>query len=247
VSNMIVFNPLPMAAVTSPAGYTGGDNLLTPDPKEVAVTMLGPGVGSFDIDMGAAVTIDTLLLGGLSAGNYLYAFASATGMGTGITTLAFPGGPTNAAPYGFLKLAQPVTSRYFRIQAGTSVALFTLGVIALGLSFQPTHNREWGGGRLLIDTGSKERLLGGGFGIGRGVRKAAYRWTFGDLLDAELDALWNLALDRGETSAIVVVEDPAETVGLGNRIHYGLFDRFEAFERQNPSQTRWALSVEDWV
>lgn len=247
MSTMIVVAPLRISAVAVPASWTGGNNLLTPDPKEVTATLSGPGVGFIDIDMGAPVTVDTLFLGGMTSGSFLQSFSQATGMGTGVVNIVAPGGPTNAAPHGFVRLAQPVTSRYFQIGAGTPVAALTLGVIVLGLAFQPTHNREWGGGRLLVDTGNKERLLGGGFGIGEGVRKAAYQWTFGDLSDAEVEALWNLAMSRGETSTIVVVEDPAETAGLGNRIHYGLFDRFEAFGRQNPSQTRWSLSMEEWV
>lgn len=248
MSNMIIFKPLPISEVVPQLASTGAANLLTPDPKEVWAATLGAGAYALYIDMGSAVTIDSLFVGGLNAGAFLYTFYKAADMaGGGLVALYTPAAPTAASPYGFVRLAAPTSSRYFRI----SIANFSVGpqagVIALGLAFQPTHNREWGGGRLLIDTGSKERLLGGGFGIGEGVRKAAYQWTFGDLLDAEVEALWDLAKDRGETSPIVVVEDPADTAGLGNRIHYGLFDRFEPYTRQGAGRTRWALSMEEWV
>ena len=123
----------------------------------------------------------------------------------------------------------------------------SIGVLLVGLAFQPAHNQEWGAGRQPIDTGVKDPLLGGGFGILEGARKARYRWTLGDLTEAEADALYGLALDQGETSPLLVVEDPDATMGLNERLHYGLFDGFEAYERANPSQTRWGLSVTQWV
>jgi hypothetical protein len=121
------------------------------------------------------------------------------------------------------------------------------GALIVSRAFQPTWNKEWGSGRRPIDTGSREPLIGGGFGIGRGVRKRAYSWTLGDLPDAEVDAIEDIALACGETSPLVVVEDPEVDAGLVRRIHYGLFDRFEAFERKAVGVTRWSLSIIGWV
>lgn len=125
--------------------------------------------------------------------------------------------------------------------------ILQVGLLLVGVAFQPTHNREWGSGRQIVDTGSREPLLGGGFGIGEGVRKAVFRWNLGDLTDAEVESLYDMALDRGETRPILVVEDPDATTGLNERIHYGLFDRFDAYERLGPGRTTWALSVTQWV
>lgn len=249
MGNMIIVKPLPVAAVAAdnPAIMSGVANLLTPDPKEICVGLVGAGVYLINFDMGAPVTIDTLFTGGMRSGSYLYNFSSATGMGTGLVSLYAPFAPTPASPHGFVRLAEPVTSRYFQIGVGDQSAGCYLGLLVLGLAFQPTWNREWDGGRLPIDTGSKVRLLGGGFGLEEGARKAGYAWTFGDLSDTEVDALYELALDRGEGKPLVVVEDPDITAGLYRRIHYGLFDRFERYARRNPRQTRWALSIEQWV
>ncbi|HYI39983.1 MAG TPA: hypothetical protein VE053_06665 [Allosphingosinicella sp.] len=248
MSNMLICQPLPISSVAAaiPAFSTGVSNLLTPDPKEIWTGTVGSGTLELNIDMGATVTVDTIFVGGMN-GSFLSAFRGGTGMGTGMVDLYAPGAPTNAAPYGFSRLAASAVKRYFQISISNLSTHPSAGVVLFGLSFQPTHNREWGGGRQLIDTGAKESLLGGGFGIGQGARKAAYRWTFGDLTDAEVEALWTVAKDRGETSPVLVVEDPADTANLGARIHYGLFEKFEAFERQNPSQTRWALSMTEWT
>jgi hypothetical protein len=245
MSNMIIVKPLAISTATAP-GSSGALNILTPDPKEVVV---GGGAGTYfmNIDMGSSVTIDTVFLGGLSSGTYLSALRSATGMGTGTVSLYSPGAPTVAAPYGFKKLAAPVASRYFQVDFGNPSAAPMAGVLVLGLAFQPTFNREWGSGRPIIDTGAKEPLLGGGFGIGEGARKGGFRWTFGDLTDAEIETLYDLAKDRGETRSILVCEDPDDTTNLGKRLHYGLFDRLEVFERANPSQTRWSMSMTEWV
>jgi hypothetical protein len=249
MSNMIIFKPLTIAAAAAvvPGSSTGVSNLLTPDPKEVWSGTAGAGVYEIDFDMGGAVTINAILVTGMWPGTSLFGLYSATAMGSGFAGVYLPAGPDNAAPHAFRHLSAPVTSRYWRGIFSGNPGNPVVGILALGLAFQPTHNREWGGGRTVIDTGTKERLRGGGFGIDEGVRKAGYRWVFGDLLDSEVDALWDLALDRGEGRPIVVVEDPADAPGLARRIHYGLFDAFEPYGRQNPGQTRWALSMEEWV
>lgn len=258
MSNMVIFKPLPISAVAT-GGGSGASNLLTPDPKEVWTSETFDANHNIDIDLGSTQSIDSFLVGYTTydgPGAAGPATLSITG-GTSYTATtisaaaAFLAASSSSSPvrkHSFRKIAAPVNARYVRlniVQSDNDAS--TVGIVAIGLAFQPTYNREWGGGRQVIDTGTKEGLLGGGFGIGEGARKAAYRWTLGDLTDAEVEALYALTLDRGETRPAVVIEDPDATSGLNERIHYGLFDRFEAYERMNPSQTRWSLSLTEWV
>jgi hypothetical protein len=69
------------------------------------------------------------------------------------------------------------------------------------------------------------------------------------LSDALRRQLWALALDRGERKPVLVVEEPdsEDSAGANERIHYGTFDRFEAYERRDPNDTAWALSMTEWV
>jgi hypothetical protein len=254
MSNMAIMKPIAPNAINDGNGNIGSmANLLTPDPKEVILHSSGVGGASIQVDLGSSQLIDSFFLGGMSypSGSSL----SITG-GSGSYTSSTHFSGSLVAPsavsspqrqFQFVRLSAPVSNRYIQFVLTKGSVNATIGLVLVGLSFQPTYNREWGSGRSIIDTGSKEGLLGGGFGIGEGARKAGYRWTFGDLSDAEIDRLYDLALDRGETRPVVAVEDPDQTTGLNERIHYGLFDKFEAFERQNPSQTRWSLSMSEWV
>lgn len=256
MSNMIILRPLPVAAYSG--SYTSIENAFTPDPKEVAVGFHGGSSEYVDIDLGAVVSVDTFFQGFTNAlPTAVWAIQVRETMGGTITSTVLNNtlirSPDGIGPryHALHKTAAPVLARYLRIwfaQAATSAdPAPRLGVLAVGLAFRPTYNREWGGGRRIIDTGARESLLGGGFGIGEGAIKAAYQWTFGDLSDAETDALYALALARGETRPVIVVEDPDKTAGLMERIHYGLFTRFESFERRSQDKTRWSLTLEQWV
>lgn len=245
MSNMIILDPLDVSAVTVSSG-TGADNLKTPSPREVWVAGAA-GNATITIDLGAVYAVDTAVL----------CFTNLAAGDTVTTETAQAANFSDAAP---LDARQVVDSynithvlltgalrnaRHVRFSIATG-ATPRVGVVCIGAKFQPTWNREWGGGRQIIDTGSKEALLNGDFGIGEGVRKSGFRWTFGDLTGDETEILYNLGLNRGETRTVVVVEDPDNTAGLIGRIHYGLFDRFEEYSRQNVNLTRWSLSVTGW-
>lgn len=252
MSNMLVIKPILPTGGGASRG-TGYANLLTPDPKEIWTdTTVGSNV-TFSFFLGGTISINFVMLG------FITAAAAAT--------MKVTAGVGNYTDFtlrntSLIQTTGALGPRYHGIWSGTPVSVsdvqitlnqpagadpITAGVLLVGSAFQPTYNREWGSGRQVIDTGSKEALLGGGFGVGEGARKAGYRWTLGDLSDAEVASLYAIALDRGETRPIVVVEDPDNTAGLNERIHYGLFDRFEAYERANPQQTRWSLSMTEWV
>lgn len=116
----------------------------------------------------------------------------------------------------------------------------------LGLSFQTEYGEERGGGGIIEDTGTVERLFGGGFGIDEGVATTGYQWTFGDLQDAERRQLFQIVKRLRTTRSFLMVENPAQTDGLNERIHWGNLRKLEAYERIDPRNSKWALSMWDW-
>ncbi|QHL90709.1 hypothetical protein GVO57_07495 [Sphingomonas changnyeongensis] len=116
----------------------------------------------------------------------------------------------------------------------------------VGQRFVAGHER--GAGRQLRDSSVKEDLPDGGFAIVEGVVRASLKWRFVGLSDASRRRLWALAYRRGETRPVLVIEEPdSEAAGADERIHYGLFDRFDAYERADPNDNAWALSMTEWV
>lgn len=261
MSKMIIFRPIKPTSVVATAGMfastagLGEGNLLTPEPKEVYDDNGGGGVKYLSFDLGAVHQLDCFLLGFIRGGSPGIFFSVAGGIAahaefalTGVFGLAQSSSAAPKRRHAFVQIAAPIAARYVRIELNANDVNFnTIGIAAFGRAIKTTHNREKGGGRSIIDTGSKESRQDGGFGIGHGTRKAGFRWTWGDLSDDEIEAIYDLGLEVGETNPIVVVEDPDPTTGLNERIHYGLFDRFEVYERGDPEKHRWALSVTQWV
>lgn len=256
MGNILIVQPLAISAVAVSRG-SGAANLATPDPKEVWLDSAVSTAANLDIDFGSAQTFDTVLLGYVSppaagatwtlsrsndgsswtvfkASGALRAIDSASSSPS--RTHAFWNGAAQTARYLRIAVTQPASN-----------PVLSAGLVVAGKAFVPTYNKEWGAGRRVIDTGTATALIGGGFANVQGARKAAYNWIFGDLSDAEVDALYELALAIGETSPVLVVEDPAATTGQRNRIHYGQFTGLKAYERRNPKQTRWEWTIEEWV
>jgi hypothetical protein len=255
MSNLLILSPVPIPAVAASRG-SGAMNLLSADPREVWADSASGTAATIDIDLGVVRTIDTIFLGHVLPPHATATWAITAGAATytdgvlvGTTALRVPdvAGRSPALSHAFWH-GLPVAVRYIRLtitQPGGSPAL-SAGVLLVGASFVPEYPQEWGSGRKPIDTGSVTSLPNGGFAVVEGVRKAAWSWTLGDLTDAELDALWELALDRGESRPLLVVENFAATAGLRRRIRYGLFRQLRAFERSKPNRTRWELTIEDW-
>ncbi|RIA44037.1 hypothetical protein DFR49_2273 [Hephaestia caeni] len=256
MARILILAPTAIAAITASRGSAIA-NLLTPDPKEVWADSASGSAATIDIDLGTSRAIDTVFLG--------YARAPAAAASWTISGGAASYTDSVIKPAGALRVpdrvgAAPTVShalwhgtaanvRYIRLaltQPAGQPALMA-GVVMAGQAFVPSFDKEWGAGRRIIDTGTKTSLPGGGFGTVEGARKGGYSWTLGDLTTAEVDALYDLALDRGETRPVLVVEDPAASTGLRNRIHYGTFDRFRSFERRDPKRSRWELGIEQWV
>jgi len=254
MGKLLIVEPAPIAAmVITPTG-TGGSNPLTPDPKEIYDRGTA-GTVQIDIDMGAAVALDSFFLGFTNASDTATMIVqTGTGLGSGLSTIEGQT-PIRAADaigersHGFRHLDSPVTSRYWRIAFYSEgmTANNQFGILLVGKAFSPEWDREWGSGRRPIDTGKATQLIGGGFGIEKGARKAAFSWTFGDLTDAETQELWAMTMRLGATDPLLVVENASDTVGVNEQLHYGLFSRLDQFERRRPEETKWQLEIEQWV
>lgn len=256
MKNLLILQPMPIAAVATSRG-SGGANLLTPDPREVWMDT-ATGAVTLDLDLGQVRTINTIFLGYLQP-----AAAAATWAITGGTTdytsvfiatsaaLRVPdvAGRSPALSHAlWFGEATTASVRYVRLTvtqpAGSSP--LSAGVVMVGRSFTPSWGHEWGSGRRPIDTGSVTALPDGGFAVVEGVRKSSWAWTLGDLTDDEVDTLFEISLDRGESRPLLVVEDPDRTAGLRRRVHYGIFRQFREYERASKGRSRWELRIEDW-
>lgn len=253
MSNILIMNPYEPAAISATRG-SGVDNLLTPDPKENWIDSVSGSDVTISLDLGSARQVDSFFVGYTNA-------AGSTDMG--ITYgVSVPGDAGFIATRSMLPSTRAASGRRHTVTywPGTNVvryvdftfnkptgAALRIGVIAVGAAFVPEYNQEWGAGRQVVDLSTVEELAGGGFARELAARKASYRWTLGDLDQDEVDRLYALALDRGNSQPMLVVEDPDLTDGQSERCHWGLFNRLDSYERVNPNLNRWAFSINQWV
>lgn len=255
MANLMILSPAGIDEIAVSRG-SGAANLLTPDPREVWADSTTGTAATIDIDLGAARPIDTVYLGHVRppAADATWTIQGGTASYTATTIKA--SGPlrandaTGQAPELSHALwhGDPVNVRLIRISVTQPAGdPLTAGVVMAGSAFVPTWNMEWGAGRRPIDLSTVTQLVTGGFGIVEGARKAGFSWTLGDLTDDEVEALYAIAIERGASLPVLVVEDPAATAGLRNRIHYGLFESFRKYERRLPGKTVWELGIEQWI
>lgn len=244
-----IVTPLAIASVTVSDG-TGSANLLTASTRE---TWRAGSVGSstIDLDLGAVVSLDTVFLG------FANASASAT---LSISTISGPGGAgltvispsallrvphsIGARHHAFRRLAAPVSTRYLRIsvhQVAGSVPL-QVGILLVGLAIERPY--EYRAGRVALDLSKKTELKDGGYGIDKAAIVSSYRFTLSGLTDEQVEELWQIVMTVGESSPLLIVEGH-DTVRFSH-LHYGLFQRLEPYEREEPEDTRWGLSIRDW-
>lgn len=247
----------PVAATLGYGTGTGPERALTPNPKE-AWALPQTAQSAFyvlDLDFGAVKTFDSFFLGYVSVNSgrtwSVENIDSAGGPGAGqpISGLAIAASGYGPPYHAFAKLDTPITARMIRIvvQQSAGSPAFNIGTVQVGLSFQTEYGEERGGGGIIEDTGSVERLFGGGFGIDEGVATTGYSWTFGDLQDAERRQLFQIVKRLRTTRSFLMVENPAQTEGLNERIHWSLFRKLEAYERIDPRNSKWSLSCWDWA
>ena len=249
MSGVLIVEPESISATAVSSG-TGAANLLTRSPREVWVAS-STAAQIIDIDLGIARPIDSFFLGATNADAAAsWTISKATGLGAGLTAIKAAGAMRAADSMGpphhaFHRLAEPVTSRYFRLSLaqGGADPLY-VGRLIVGLAFEQW--REFGGGRQPVDTGSRQSQSDGGFGTSDGVVKALFNWTFGDLTNTEINRLWGISARLGLRKPCVVVEDADLAEGQNEAIHYGVFARFQSYERREADWGRWVFSHEEW-
>lgn len=270
MKNLALVEPIPPVAIAG-VGATTPENLLTFNPKEIAIIPGAAPAVNLDIDLGGLVDIDTFFLGYLTplfpwqyaqnnTGPTVAVYTGVNAQGETLrvaNNIVFFQTPTGVANpierHYFAQLAAPVTARYvrFNVNAQTSGGAnglhLNVGALAIGKAFTMTWGHEWGAGRPVEDTSEVERLFGGSFGINEGVTASGWQWNFGDLTDAETRELYALVRRRGISKTLLVVEDPEVTVGLNERCHWGLFDRLEPYERIAVGATRYGFRIRDWA
>lgn len=256
MGNILMTAPTPVAGITASRG-SGIANLLTPDPREVWLDSAVGSPVSIDIDLGVERIIDTVFLGCLFNADRAATWTITGGLAGYADQVIQPAqalrvpdrnwalrAMSHALSFGAEQLV-----RYLRvtIDPPADASPLSIGALVVGEGFQPRFNNEWGAGRGVKDTGTVTRLASGGVAVVDGVRYATYGWTLGDLSVDEADVVYEMQLAVGESRPMLVVEDPARTAGLRNRIHYGALTGLRAFERANVRQTKWQLSFEDWA
>lgn len=252
---LTIYEPFPVSASASSQGAENTSllNAFTNDPKEVYLQNSGTGRNLY-IDLGSVQTVDTFHMGFsnavLSQGR-LYScdnLAGANAVARSSAKVMRPADCKTIRASMTHQLTVPFASRYWYIQLNNLDGFaLQIGRIDLCHSFSADFDREWGSGRRPIDTGRSTALLGGGFGTQEGVRKAGYSWTFGDLTEAELETLWGIFLRRGTTQPVIVNEWEGAAVAANEKLHYGLFQRLDQFERREPNATKWGMELEEWV
>lgn len=242
MSNLSVNRPL---AATIAGNMTNPTRMSSPDPKEVAFSN-GALARTIDIDLGAAQMVGSIYLGGVS-GSTTFAVTGGTAAytTTALGDILVAPKRTAIAPRQYLLQFDPISLRYIRLSA-TLADGFQVGIAAACERFTATYGHEWGAGRYLEDTSNVARNRAGGFGIDKGAIVPGYDFTLGDLTDEERESLFDMLRKVGESSPVIVAEEPDVTNDLDARLHYGLFQRLEKYERRSVGITRWSLKVSDW-
>lgn len=229
----------------------GSQYLRTPDPKEVWKAQVS-GTLTIYADLGAVREVDTVFLGFTDAAPGTTWRIDATSSMQGANpvellaarVMALPAG-VDPRRHGFATFQQAVQTRYLRIDLTPGAqSTFSAGVLAAGKRFD--HPYEFKAGRRPIDLGERIELAGGGFGFGEGAIKSSFKFTFADLSDSAVDTLWRLVRTMGLRNPVILVEGGEGAVSQ-DQLHYGVFERFEAYEREDPADTRWSLSMQDWI
>lgn len=248
-SGIGIVAPLAITSISTSNG-TGASNLLTPSPREVW-RAAAVGTAMIDLDFGSALPVDTIFLGFTNAtpdATWSVATMSAPG-GSGLNivrstvTLRVPHA-TGTRQHGYVRLAAPVTTRYLRItvtQVGGAAPL-QVGILLAGRMIERPY--EYRAGRVALDLSKKTELVDGGFGINPGAIVSSYRFTLSGLTDEQVEELWQIVMAIGESAPLLVVEGH-EALRFSH-LHYGLFQRLEPYEREEPEDTRWGLSIRDW-
>lgn len=238
----------PIAFVPT-AGGTGAANLVTPSPREIWVAA-GAGAQSIDLDLLVVQDVDSFYLGFTNArADAVWTIQSIAGIGGAVTAthvdaqpIRLQGNIRSRYP-AFVRLPAPVNGRYFRVTVNQPATAMQIGILAVGLAIVWPY--AYGSGRVPIDTSRVTALPDGGFGVDPGIVKSAFQWRFVDLDETVLDKLWAIAEEVGESKPLVCVEGP-DYPPKATSVHWGIFRRFDYYEREDAASSKWALGIEEW-
>lgn len=262
MSTMLILDPIelnaPMVSANAETGF-GAENLTDPQPL-VLFKAKSAGSVAIDLDLGKDHSLDCVYLGytnmdasasweirSATASEGLASLANASQIRLPQTQARASFDALGPRYHAFWHSGNDFTARYIRLIITNPPAALNAGVLAVGKAFRPTFNHEWQSGRGLIDTSLKSRLRSGAMAVEAGAIVPTWRWTLGDLTDADVQKLWRIARHVGESRPILVAEDPAVTEGLHERLHYGTLRDFQEYSRESPNKTRWDFTIEEWA
>lgn len=260
MSDLLIIEPITLSQNIAVAHYTvtrgtGHANLITYDPREIFLD--GPvGNGTqINIDFGQNVAINTVYLGntnGAAGDTWGIAYGNAAAGAINITQfftnpLRLPSddvaGARGPAVYVF---PAATNMRYLRITlfrpAGQPLEV---GNLIVGNALRPFYNKDRGAQRVPLESGTRTRLSDGSLSTVAGALISGFKWVFGDLSEAEANALWGIIRRRRTTEPVLVIEDDDSL--SAESVHYCTLIDLQPYTRLDPRKTRWELSVEDWL
>lgn len=261
MSNILILSPLAIDAdgltASSAALNFPADHLRDPQPKVIWKSALS-GQVDIDVDLKADVPLDTVFLGYSNADAaatweirmatqaqgqiYLDDMASIQKSSSSLRANAQSDDPRH---HGFWTGAS-TQARYIRIRMNQASTPLELGVLAIGQSFRPQYNYDWGAGRSLSDLSTTKTLRGGQFDVVKDAIVPNWRFVLGNLSDSELDALWKITKKHGKSTPLLIVEDPDTTGDLQEALHYGTLRDINAYERRTAVKSRWEFTIQHW-
>lgn len=260
---MIILEPIALQAAwitasSTAAGFPAG-NLADEQPLAVWKAA-GAGPFTINIDLQADTSLDSVFFGFTDASTAVtWAIKAATAVqGTAFfanpQSIVMPAAPLWASSdalgprrHGFWRAAAPIVARHIQLFIDNAALALSAGILVVGKAFEPAFNHEWQSGRGLDDLSPKERLPSGAMSVDPRAIVPTWRWTLGDLTDADLAALWGLVRRRGSSRPVLVVEDPEANAGLHERLHYGTLKDLQEYAREDPDKTRWEFTHEEWL
>ncbi len=267
---IIRLQPLAAANITGTSATVTAfpvTHLADQQPKVVTRFSAGlPATVQIDIDLAADMPVDAvgLLFTNLSAdATWEIRGSTAAGgagplAGTGSRILGFTGAATarmalasTATRFHCLAIGAPVSVRYLRLlvtEPGNGDGYVQAGLVTVGrASIVPGWNFQWGGGRRVIDMSEKTMLPGGELAIWKGAKVPVARISWGDLSEAERDAMYSLHLEIGESGPLILLEESDPASWRQEQLHYGVHDGLEFYERTQVGKSSWEMRVRNWL
>lgn len=220
--------PYPMTVIAN-VGATIPDNVLNERLGRVA--SLSGATPSLSFDLGSAKAVDTLglLATNLDADDTVTWVASASsGFTSPLHNVVYS--PALASPtiginrvhrQHMVKLAAPVTARYWRATIGASSAVRTIGRAIIAKAFEPAEPRDYGWDMRVVDLGAVDVTDLGIEDVKTRAKVMAYNWIWSGLTDAEAqDLAMEVMLYAGVTRDVLLCLDPTSP-RLHNLIGYG--------------------------